>query len=50
MSTLEDLAVDARREAMLDRCDALHGDEPEDGCPGCEDRAQREIEDAADEA
>lgn len=50
MSTLDDLMLDAERETMLDRCDALHADEPEEGCPGCEERAQRELEDADAEA
>jgi hypothetical protein len=45
VSTLDDLRIDAMHETMLDRCDALHVDEPEEGCPGCEDRAQRELED-----
>jgi hypothetical protein len=45
VSTPDDLRIDAMHEAMLDRCDALHVDEPEEGCPGCEERAQRERED-----
>ena len=50
MSTLEDLRADAMREAMLDECEALHVDGPVEGCPGCEERAQRELEDAQAEA
>lgn len=38
--------LDAQREAMLDRCEALHVDAPEDGCPGCEEREQIAREDA----
>ena len=48
MSTIEDLRIDAEREVMLDRCYALHTPPegaPEDGCPGCEERAQIALED-----
>ena len=41
--------LDAQRESMLDRCDELHADEPEDDCPGCEQRAQIAREDAEHE-
>lgn len=51
MSTLDDLMLDAQRETMLEACEALHPDEyPEDGCPGCEERAQQRLEDAELEA
>lgn len=50
MSTLDDLMLDAQRESMLDRCEALHPDEyPDDECPGCAERAElRRQDDEAD--
>lgn len=47
MSTYEELYEDAKREEMLDRCEALHADLDifDRECSGCEDRMQQAIED-----
>lgn len=47
MSTLDDLRIDADREAELDRCDALHSypmSEDVD-CSGCAEKRQQRHED-----
>ena len=49
MSDLDDLRAEATRELMTEECDALH-EQPQEGCPICEDKAQIALEDALNEA